>query len=144
MDCGPAVEQRMTLPPDTSVDAAADWICAAARRLVPLSANTHAAVHAVGGGIALDLVTNGVPPLTLSVRLRRHELSICAKDARIYTEADADAIPPDLDEIRFLSSRLYLGGVPGSPGRTLIAAIRLNRARHQPIRAIVQRHSQEP
>lgn len=122
--------RRLRLPPHAGADPAADWMCDAARGLVPrLGPRDHTLVHAVANALADDLVVNGQPPLDLEVETTLDGLAISVTDGRDCAARLSRPLPHVIEDIRPLTSRITMHRASGRAGCTLTAAIALRRTR---------------
>lgn len=121
-------ERCWSSPTSADADRMANWMCGAARELVPdLGANGHTVVHAVANALADDLSVNGQPPLDLAVETTPGGLAISVTDGRDCDERTARPLPPVVEGIRSLTSSITMQRASGRAGCTLTAAIPLRR-----------------
>lgn len=117
------------VPLGTNADRLAYWLCRAAQPLgLPLTADSHAAVHLIANTLADDVTDNGTPPITVRVLPQQHMVTIRVTDGRDY-RMRANRVAEGMDEVRSLASALDIRPARSRNGCTLSATIPVNRVR---------------
>lgn len=127
---------RWKPPAGIEADPVANWLCSAARRVVPhLGAKSHAVVHVVANTLADDLVTNGRPPIELVVETTNGDLAISVTDGRNCSAKINGLLSHDGGAIQPLTRSMTVTHTVGRRGSTLRAVVPIHQDGHRTLRS---------